>query len=49
LPREAARDPRLRRRLRNLLIDIENREARINAPAPRDLRWMWKELGLRRP
>ena len=34
----------------SLLIDIENREARVAAPdPPRDLTWMWKELGLKRP
>jgi hypothetical protein len=47
-PRQAARDKRLRPRLRALLVDIENQVARIN-DAPRDLAWMWKELGLRRP
>ena len=49
-PRAAARDRRMRPRLKNLLIDIENREARMAAPNPaRDLTWMWKELGLKRP
>lgn len=49
-PRQAAKDRRLRPRLRNLLIDIENREARMAAPNPaRDLTWMWKELGVKRP
>ena len=49
-PRQAARDRRLKPRLKGLLLDIENREARLAAPrAPRDLTWMWKELGLRRP
>jgi hypothetical protein len=49
-PREVAQDRRLRPRLRTLLIDIENREARMTAGhSGRDLTWMWKELGLRRP
>jgi hypothetical protein len=49
-PREAARDRRLRSRLRELLLDIENREARITgAGHSRDFSWMWKELKLRRP
>ena len=49
-PREAAKDRRLRGRLRALLIDIENREARMAGSGQgRDLTWMWKELGLRRP
>ncbi len=49
-PRQAAKDRRLRPRLKHLLIDIENREARMAAPnPPRDLTWMWKELGLKRP
>jgi hypothetical protein len=49
-PRAAARDRRMRPRLKRLLIDIENREARMAAPnPPRDLTWMWKELRLKRP
>lgn len=49
-PRTAARDRRMRPRLKNLLIDIENREARMAAPdPPRDMTWMWKELRLKRP
>ncbi len=49
-PREAAKDRRLRVRLRDLLIDMENREARMAGSGQgRDLTWMWKELGLRRP
>jgi hypothetical protein len=49
-PREAAADRRLRPRLRDLLIGIENREARLAGTATgRDVTWMWKELGLRRP
>jgi hypothetical protein len=49
-PRTAARDRRMRSRLKNLLIEIENREARATAPnPPRDLTWMWRELRLRRP
>lgn len=47
-PRQAASDRRLRPRLRDMLIDIENQESRL-AGATRDLSWMWKELGLRRP
>lgn len=47
-PRQAAADQRLRPRLRNLLIDIENQEARLGGSG-RDMTWMWKELGLRRP
>ena len=49
-PREAARDRRLRPRLRQLLIDIENKSARLAGPgASRDVSWIWKELRLRRP
>lgn len=47
-PREAAKSPRLRQRLRDLLIEMENIEARMGG-GNRDLTWMWKELGLRRP
>jgi hypothetical protein len=49
-PRQAAKSRRMKPRLVQLLIDIENREARMAAPKPaRDLTWMWKELGLERP
>jgi hypothetical protein len=49
-PRAAARDRRMRPRLTRLLIDIENREARMAAPNPaRDMTWMWKDLKLKRP
>jgi len=48
-PREAAADPRLRPRLRELLVHIENQEARVAGPSgARDLTWIWKELRLRR-
>ena len=49
-PREAAKDRRLRARLRDLLVEMENIEARMaGSTGGRDLTWMWKELGLRRP
>lgn len=49
-PREAAANRHLRPRLRELLIDIENREARLaGIGTGRDVTWMWKELRLRRP
>jgi len=49
-PREAATDRRLRSRLRELLMEIENQEARMAGSGQgRDLTWRWKELGLRRP
>ena len=48
-PREAAKDSRLRGRLRDLLIEMENIEARMAGAHGRDLTWLWKELGLRRP
>jgi hypothetical protein len=49
-PREAARNKRLRLRprLRELLMHLENQSARLNTTA-RDITWMWKALGLRRP
>ena len=47
-PREAARDRRLRPRLRELLIEIENQQARLTPGAGRDVSWLWKELRLRR-
>jgi hypothetical protein len=47
-PREAARNKRLRPRLRELLMHLENQSARLNTTA-RDITWMWKALGLRRP
>lgn len=49
-PRQAARERRLKPRLKGMLLEIENAEARMSAPKPpRDLTWMWKELGMRRP
>ncbi len=49
-PRAAARDRRMRPRLKSLLMQMENREARMAAPdPPRDITWMWKELDLKRP
>jgi hypothetical protein len=49
-PREAARDRRMRVRLKQLLMEIENREARAALHGQgRDVRWMWNELGLERP
>jgi hypothetical protein len=49
-PRQAAGDKRLRPRLRDLLIEIENQEERRGtAGGGRDVTWMWQELGLRRP
>lgn len=50
-PRVAAKDRRLRPRLVDLLIDIENRQARMSrgGAVGQDVSWLWKELGLRRP
>jgi len=49
-PRQAAKDRRLRGRLRDLLVEMENLEARMaGGTHGRDLAWMWKELGLRKP
>jgi len=49
-PRAAAKDRRLRPRLVDLLIDLENRQARMSRRgAGRDVSWLWEELGLRRP
>jgi hypothetical protein len=48
-PREASKDGRLRAWLRELLIHIENQQLRLMGGQGRDLTWMWKELGLRRP
>jgi hypothetical protein len=46
----AARDRRLKPRVVGSLMELENHEARLAAPGPaRDLGWMWKELGLKRP
>ena len=49
-PRAAAKDRRLRPRLVELLMTIENTQARLarNGHA-RDVRWMWDELGVTRP
>jgi hypothetical protein len=47
-PREAAKNRRMRPRLKSLLMQMENRQARLSGHA-RDTAWMWKELGLRRP
>jgi hypothetical protein len=49
-PRQAARRRGMRERLKQLLMGIENREARAALHGHgRDVRWMWDELGLRRP
>jgi hypothetical protein len=49
-PRAAAKDRRLRPRLVDLLIDIENRQARLSRRGgDRDVSWLWRELGLKRP
>ncbi len=49
-PRVAAKDRRLRSRLVELLIGIENGQARLAlAGHGRDITWMWDELGLKRP
>ena len=49
-PRAAAMNRRLRPRLVELLVDIENRQARLALQGQgRDTTWMWDELGLKRP
>jgi hypothetical protein len=49
-PRAAAQSRRLRPRLVELLVDIENRQARMALGGRgRDVAWMWSELGLKRP
>ena len=49
-PRAAAKDRRLRPRLVDLLIDLENRQARMSRRGSgRDVSWLWEELGLTRP
>jgi hypothetical protein len=49
-PRAAATSWRLRPRLVDLLIDTENRQARMSRRgAGRDAAWLWEELGLKRP
>ena len=49
-PRAAARDRRLRPRLVELLIGIENGQARMALDGHgRDIAWMWTELGITRP
>ncbi len=45
-PREAARTPRLRERLRALLSDFEMREANLPAEQRNDIGWLRRELGL---
>jgi hypothetical protein len=49
-PRAAAKNRRLRPRVVDLLIGAENAAARLTLHGtPRDVSWMWKELGLKRP
>ncbi len=49
-PRAAAKNRRLRPRLVELLITIENTQARLALDGhARDVTWMWEELGLARP
>ncbi len=50
-PRNAARDPRSRRRLVGLLMGFENMEARSakSGGEPYDFGWLWRELELEHP
>lgn len=49
-PRAAAKNRRLRPRLVELLITIENTQARLALDGhARDVTWMWEELGVTRP
>lgn len=49
-PRQAAQDPAMRPRLVRLLKSVELHEAERDDPDSRlDVRWLWKDLGLKRP